>query len=169
MKYTQAATRTTADAHTSRRADGDTNAHRDAVGKCANTCAFAQTLRTWCLLTFSHTSGWLSAQVQRRERTRDRLTTCWAQAAPAHAEEVRRISTALHARVLRMASFPGLIRKGGSVQVGQRSQGQDFDFNHFARATGVFPLSADVLITKNLQEDWSEVMYSHIHTLNYHN
>lgn len=59
--------------------------------------------------------------------------------------------------------------KRGSVQVGQRSQGQDFDFNHFARATGVFPLSADVLITKILQGDWSEVMYSHIHTLNYHN
>lgn len=37
-----------------------------------NTCAYAQTLKTSCLLTYNHTSGWLSAQVQRTERTRDR-------------------------------------------------------------------------------------------------
>lgn len=41
--------------------------------KCANTCACTQTLGTPCILTYNLTSGWLSAQVQSGERTRD----CW--------------------------------------------------------------------------------------------
>lgn len=76
MKYTQAATRTTG---------WRTHTHTEQAGwrrhKCTSWCSRkvckhvrvrTNTRNMMPSHIFSHTSGWLSAQVQRRERTRDR-------------------------------------------------------------------------------------------------